>query len=93
VVTPTKGVAPVALQRLLKDVARAETVIFDTFGHLCHLCATFEDRDRAVRVKNRSTRQCHVKRCPLKSLWALMFRDGIILKTMLVGAKKLEEWH
>ena len=50
--------------------------------------AAFGTRDRAERVKNRSTRQCHVKRCPLKSLRALMFRDGIILKTMLVGANK-----
>ena len=41
-----------------------------------------------ARVKNRSTRECQVKHCPLKSLRALMLRDGIILKTMLVGAKK-----
>ena len=39
-------------------------------------------------VTNRSTRQCQVKRCQPKSLRALMFRDGIILETTLVRAKK-----
>ena len=87
-VTLTVAVAPAAVPRIAQDLARAEAVIFDTFGHLCHLCAAFGDRDCAVRVKNRSTRQCHVKRLQPKSLRAMMFCDGIILKTMRVGAKK-----
>ena len=38
--------------------------------------------------KEQIERQCHIKRCQPKSLRALRFCDGIILKAMLAGAKK-----